>query len=449
MKIITCLIALLFILAVGRPVYGQQQASGDKFVTNEEYQKLKADHEKLEKDFETLKAQMQQLLQRGAPTDDAALKAKVADLEKKAAAKQAETDQSIEEMDKELQKVKTMAKESKPGTTGFLVGGYGTGGFNLEGQGGSKLAYATFNPLFLWKLNDRLLFEGELEAELAGNATDFKLEVAQVSYLLNDYMTLGVGKFLNPINFFVERQHMGWVNKLPDKPLGVYDGFLPEDLVGAQLRGGVPIGPTKIGYSVFVANSPSLKTDVSSVPVEELGTFEFDNFDNIGNRMTVGGRIGFLPIPALEVGYGIQWADVTPSDSPSTVNAIFQSVDLSYIRDTETLKGIVSLRAQWAWSRVGDYTYDLAGIVGGPYNFDNNRDGGYVQLAYRPTKIEQPILMKFEPVIRFDMLNEQGTLSGVDEHRITLGLGLLARPELGYQGGVCIRSSIWTQCRPA
>jgi hypothetical protein len=34
MKIITCLITLLFIVAAGRPVYGQPQASGDKFVTN-------------------------------------------------------------------------------------------------------------------------------------------------------------------------------------------------------------------------------------------------------------------------------------------------------------------------------------------------------------------------------------------------------------------------------
>ena len=100
----------------------------------------------------------------------------------------------------------------------------------------------TFNPIFLWKISDRLLFEGELELELEERETSLSLEMAQVSYLVNGYMTLGAGKFLNSMDYFVERQHMAWVNKLPDKPLAVYDGLAPESLVGVQLRGGIPIG---------------------------------------------------------------------------------------------------------------------------------------------------------------------------------------------------------------
>ena len=43
--------------------------------------------------------------------------------------------------------------------------------------------------------------------------------------------------------------------RLPDKPLAVYDGLLPETYVGAQLRGGIPVGSTRINYSGFIANA--------------------------------------------------------------------------------------------------------------------------------------------------------------------------------------------------
>src|SRR5204863_671502 len=183
---------------------------------------------------------------------------------------------------------------------------------------------ATFNPLFLWKLSDRLLFEGELELQLEGSDTSVSLEMAHISYLLNDYMTVSGGKFLNPMNYFVERQHMGCVNKMPDKPLAVYDGLVPESMAGAQVRGGIPLGPTKLGYAFFAANSPTLETNNPT----GLGTLNSDNFDNLGNHIAVGGRVGFYPIPELEIGYGFQYGSVRPSGSGSSdVNALLQSVD--------------------------------------------------------------------------------------------------------------------------
>src|SRR6185369_10236680 len=104
------------------------------------------------------------------------------------------------------------------------------------------------------------MFEGELELELEDGETTTALEQAHLSYLANDYMTFDAGKFLNPMNAFVERFHMAWVNRLPDKPLAVYDGLLPETYVGGQVRGGVPLGETKLNYAGFIANAPSLQT---------------------------------------------------------------------------------------------------------------------------------------------------------------------------------------------
>src|SRR5205823_8439389 len=266
---------------------------------------------------------------------------------------------ATDELRQEVDTLKTQVKETFPGSTKFLLAGYGTAGFTAR-SGEDPFFDASFNALFLWKLSDRLFFEGEMELEFEDNATTINLEVAQASYLLNDYMTIGVGRFLNPMDFFVERQHMNWVNKLPDKPLAVYDGLLPESELGAQLRGVVPIGPTKLEYVGFVANAPGLIT--APEEFSQLGMLDFDNDANLGGHVAVGGHVGFIPIPQLEVGYGIQRSKVGPRDH--AVENILQSVDFNYVRDSTLLKGLINARAQLVWSHVEHFVYDSNGVQG-------------------------------------------------------------------------------------
>src|SRR5438094_1424890 len=350
----------------------------------------------------------------------------------------------------EVDTLKTQVKETFPGTTKFLLAGYGTAGFTAR-SGEDPFFDAAFNAIFLWKLTDRLFFEGELEFEFEDQETTTNLEIAQASYLLNDYMTIGVGRFLNPTNFFVERQHMNWVNKLPDKPLAVYDGLLPESELGGQLRGVIPIGPTKLEYVGFVANAPGLITE--SDDFSEIGMLDFDNDANTGGHVAVGGHLGFIPIPQLEIGYGIQRSKVGPRDQ--AVVAILQSADFNYVQDSPLLKGLINFRAQWVWSHVGDFVYDPDGQQGfGPLEFNNNRNGGYVQMAYRPTHIDNDIMKNFEPVVRYDRLNQLHTPVGFDEQRLTLGLNYCVTPsavvKLAYEfddknGGARDQSAFMTQ----
>jgi len=414
---------------------GQDQGGSDKFVSKEDYLKLKEEHAHLKQELEALKSRLEQLSKSAASQEGTNVKAQVEDLQKKGASRQAETDQALDEFDKELKQVKQMAKDSFPGSTKMLLAGYGSATFMATRSGYGPAAplppdsrdanssfSATFNPIFLWKMSDRLLFEGELELELEGSETSTALEMAHISYLLNDYMTIGAGKFLNPGDYFVERQHMAWVNKLPDKPLAVYDGLMPESLVGVQVRGAIPVGPTKIGYAFFAANAPTLTTTPADPanPIE-LGTLSFDNFDNSNGHISAGGRVGFYPMPELEIGYGFQTAAVAPRGTD--VRALLQSVDLTYVRDSDILKGTVNLHGQWVWSHVDRYTYDASGSGGfGPLTFTNNRNGGYAQLAYRPSKLENIVLKNLEPVVRYDMINQKKTPVGFDERRFTLGL---------------------------
>src|SRR6266700_8215887 len=320
MKTIISISGALIVAAAITAVYGQNQTADKEVITipKEQYQKLLDEHQKLLEEMKEMKA----------------FKAQVLESMKKPAASQAETDQALADLEKEIKATKQMAKESFPGTSKFLLTGYGSAGFSDQNRGGDKKFYATFNPIFLWKMNDRLLLEGELEAELEGHETSLALEMAQISYLLNDYMTVGAGKFLNPMDYFVERQHMGWVNKLPDKPLAVYDGLLPEAEVGLQVRGAVPVGPTKLGYAIYAANARELNVDTNSIGATDLGTLEFNNFDNAGKHVAIGGRLGFLPIPEFEIGYGLQYSDVAPPGNGGSVKALLQSADMSYVRES-------------------------------------------------------------------------------------------------------------------
>lgn len=389
--------AVALALVAGSALHAQESAAKGNYVTRGEFQQLREENAQLRKELaelRELKAQLQ------------ALKAQASSAPKAASdggsAAAPSTDDS---------KDKIAPKSS----TDVLVTGYGSAGFSAYKHGDSAFN-AQFNPMLLWKVSDKILFEGEVEMELEGSETSTKLEVANLSYVANDYLTFQAGKFLNPMNSFVERYHMAWVNRLPDKPLAVYDGLLPETYLGAQVRGGIPLGPTRIAYSGFVANAPAIVQGVGDGDdIASLGSLEYDNFDNPGSRVATGGHVGFLPLPELEIGYGVHYSGL--SDSPH--HALLQSVDFSYVRDSELLKGALRLNAQWVWSHLGNGEYDLNGT---PTEFQNNRDGGYAQITYRPSHIDIPVLRQLEPVFRFDLLNQSRTPVGFNETRYTMGL---------------------------
>jgi len=412
-------VLLTLLLMSSAAIHAQEtKPAGEDYVSRAEYDKLKAEHEAMKQELEGLKTAVRQMANGTMPAPAEGPSATTKAPEGKQVVSEATSSSDLDALHEEVDALKSEIKGVVPGTTKFLLAGYGTAGFTAR-SGEDPFFDASFNAIFLWKLTDRLFFEGELEFEFEDGSTTTNLEIAQASYLLNDYITIGVGRFLNPMDYFVERQHMNWVNKFPDKPLAVYDGLLPESELGAQLRGVVPIGPTKLEYVAFVANAPDLIT-MPAGDFSTLGMLDFGNTANHGGHVTVGGHVGFIPIPELEVGYGIQRSKVGPRDH--AVEAILQSADLSYVRDSTLLKGLINFRAQWVWSHVGNFIYDPKGDQGfGPLEFNNNRNGGYAQLAYRPTGFGN-ILKSFEPVVRYDRLNQLHTPVAFDEERWSFGL---------------------------
>lgn len=394
-------------LIMASPIARAQNATTDGYVTRKEYEELKAQMLAMKEELDTIKKE------KGAiPKQESTERRAVADVHKEVAPEVAPP----------------VVEPEGPmlGTTKFYLGGWAEGMFEAR-NGRVSTFSASFNPIFLWELTPKLLFESRLEIEPSGGGTNVNLVYAQLSYLLNDYITLGVGEFFSPSNVFVERFEPQWINKLPDRPLAVYHGILPNISVGAEVRGGFPIGPTRANYAFYVSNGPSLNT----FDPRSAGTLDFNSYTDNNDDKAVGGRVGFLPIPGVEVGYGFETAE--PGFQGTTfahVRSLVQSVDLDITRDSDLLKGRINLYAQYAWSKVDHAVYDPDGSLGfGPLAFTSKRDGGYALVAYRPTKVDVDFVRNLEMIFRWDHLSRDPSgLGDPEEDRWTLGLDYWLSP---------------------
>jgi hypothetical protein len=388
----------VFLLAGGARA---QDAGPDRTVSREE-------HEQLRQQLEALQEELQGLREG----------AEVA---------QEESDQTATDFEQALRDVREKAMSALPGSTRFLITGYGSAGFSYRrptrGGARSKSAFgASLSPIFLWRASERVFFEAEPELELEDDETELKLEYADAAITLNDYLVVRAGMFLTPLSHFTESLHPAWINKLPDAPLHAAEegGLVPYSSVGAELRGAVPVGALKVAYAAFVANGPRLVTD----DPDELGTLSFDNFDGFNNP-ALGGRASVFLLPEFELGAsGLYGRFGERGTSFRGVDGYLIGAFANFTRDVEALAGTIDVRAEWVLSRVETATYDPTGALGvGPVRFRNQRQGGYVQVAYRPATVDVVVVKDLEVIFRFDWLDlpRGGPVRG-HERRFTGGV---------------------------
>src|SRR5437870_1208309 len=431
MKIHRCFLPALIqaaLLTIASPAARAQEPTTDGYVTRKEYEDLKAQMLAMKKELEALKKEKGQVSKQESLESHA-----VADVQKQVAPKQQNAEsQAIGDMHKEViaEAAPSLAEleASLLGTTKFLLAGWAEAMYEQR-NGRVSTFSASFNPLFLWELTPKILFDGRLEIEPSGGGTNVNLVNAQISYLLNDYMALGAGEFFSPSNVFVERFEPQWINKLPDRPLAIYHVILPNISVGVQARGGFPIGSTCVDYAFYVSSGPILNT----FDARSAGTLDFNSYTDNNDNKAVGGRVGFLPIPGVEVGYGFETSKPGFQGTTfSRVQALVQSADLEVTRDSYLLKGRINLFAQYAWSHVDHAVYDPDGSLGfGPLAFTSKQDGGYAELAYRPTKLDNDFLRNLEMIFRWDHLSRDPSgLGDPEETRWTLGLNYWLSPSM-------------------
>lgn len=186
---------------------------------------------------------------------------------------------------------------------------------------------ASLNPLLLFQISDRFLFEAEVEFELEEGVTETGLEYAQIDYTLTNNTKIVAGKFLLPFNIFSERLHPTWIHKFASPPPlyghGVGTGPTAPLLpiltdVGVQLRGTWDIGEfAYLTSAAFVTQGPTIETEehgeeagpeeghegeLAGQELIEIPEVVFgENFEDANENKMVGGRVGMGLAPYIEV----------------------------------------------------------------------------------------------------------------------------------------------------
>ncbi|MDE2027137.1 MAG: hypothetical protein KGJ11_01180, partial [Candidatus Omnitrophica bacterium] len=181
----------------------------------------------------------------------------------------------------------------------------GDGEVKWSGAGGNGKArgsygLADFAPIFLYRANDKVLFEAGFDTTIAnssfdttnspnpgavktstggnqGYSTTFNLSFAQLDYVFNRYITLIGGLMVLPLGTYSERS-AGWLNKLPDDPMA--RSLLIGSGVGAQLRGAKSIGDNgaQLTYSVYTVNGGHAIDNTSYATTIDSSSNTIQNF---------------------------------------------------------------------------------------------------------------------------------------------------------------------------
>lgn len=358
------------------------------------------------------------------------LKSRMENLEKELAsmrslleqqAQESVTKDEVQQLKEEVRVTRANQAEWKTYDSKVHLAGYAAVGYTDKGEMNNDAFHQVqFNPIFHYGYKDLFLLEAELEMEIEEGETLIGLEYMTVDWFINDYVTLEAGKFMSPLGQFQQNLHPTWINKLPSMPVGFgHEGAQPTAEVGVQLRGGFTLDMVSdtslMNYAVYVGNGPQLEIE------EEDGEFEIHAVETEGftededDEKIFGGRLGFLPIPNLEIGFSRAFGEVGLEDE-ATRDYDVMSFDLFY-----RLKNL-DLRAEYVKQEVDGLASSIA--PEGQW-----WEAWYVQASYKllPTK--------FELVARYGDLNS--THASQEQEQWAIGINYLfanqGMAKLSYQ----------------
>jgi hypothetical protein len=310
----------------------------------------------------------------------------------------------------------------------------------------SGFAFADFAPIFLYRANENVLFEAGFDFTLANNAPasagtayGFDLSFAMLDYFLNDYVTVQAGNLILPLGTYTERG-AGWLNKIPDNPMP--RGLLPNNGVGLQLRGAVPLGSSgqSLTYSVYGVNGPSsvdgtgnsgsldlggnvgILSAASSLPRQYgfgLPGTTFSTVGNLHSDPSGGGRIGwFYPWkPHYDVELGLSGQAGEWNDAGNLWSAVVADAAVHF-------GPAIELKGEYINTWVD--TSDLGNI---------RPNGWWIQGGYKLSglNLELPIINNIELVGRYDQSND-GLVPSTNSERYTAGFVYYFSNTLLFEG---------------
>ena len=342
----------------------------------------------------------------------------------KANAQDVQSTDEIQKLKQEIEQLKNESDTHKPGKSKFLLRGYAHSGLQITDEEFTFVG-GSFNPLFLYKQSDRLLFESEWELELAGGEVELAIEYANMSYLLSKNLTFRAGKILVPFGIFVPNLHPAWINKFPTGPLGAgHDGIIPSNDIGLELRGGSYLGNLKINYSIYAVNGSQLN-DGEEEP-EEAGVLHHANFPDNNKGKTIGGRFGFFPFSdsSLEFGISGMYGKVGAKETVmEDVAALHYAFDISYVKTLSSMSSVLDMKAQYSAVNVDAANYPFHENPDDLVTFDNNSSTWFAQVSLRPALVENNFVRRLEFAGRYSTLKTpEGSEWETDQTQVDLSI---------------------------
>lgn len=321
--------------------------------------------------------------------------------------------------------------KTKPSDLKFLLCGEAFTGFSIMDNKNNKkndfsFSETEFSPVFLWKLSDKLIYEGEVEFRLnngsgfaAGEGMKVILEFSNFSYVINDYMMLRAGLFFSSMGIFEDWHHQQVNNKFVSRPLGIgHHGLDSGTDLGLNLRGAFPLRNMKMNYSFDLTNGPKLNFGENDEA--DAGKLEWENITDNNNNKAIAGRIGLLPFSnsSLEIGGSAQTSLIGDRHSDyENVRTTYFGGDLLYNKDIAAIKGSIVVKSQLSYNYIDRTEYDFVeDSLSKHYSFENEAIAWFTQLSYRPTQAMNKVLRKFEPSVRYSSFDKpEGSKWGKDQ----------------------------------
>lgn len=308
--------------------------------------------------------------------------------------------------DEEIKSLNEKINYLMPGKSRFLLRGYAHSGIEYVPDEQLTFVGGAFNPVFIYKQSDRLLFEAELETAFENDGFEIALEYANMSYLLSKTITLRLGKIFIPFGIFTDRLHPAWINKFPTKPLGFgHEGVLPTTDLGVELQGGAYAGNLKYNYSFYLVNGPQLNTGEEHE--DDMGKLEYGKAIDNNFSKALGTRIGILPFvnSSLEIGLSAMISKVGERGSEfEDIGSQLYSIDLTYVKNVNFLRSVVDIKGQASWVNVDDAIYVSPEDPDEIFEFENKSKTYFAQFSIRPAYINTKIIENMEFAARYSKL---------------------------------------------
>lgn len=281
------------------------------------------------------------------------------------------------------------------GDTGLRLGGYASAQFDVPRTGDWQFKTHDLSLFLSWDNGSRLRFFSELEGGDVLTASDsqtlstrnahFEFERLYFDELINDKLTVRLGKFLTPIGQWnlIHAAPLVWTSSRPVATENLFSTHAS----GMMLHGVLPIAGRQLEYAVYGDASDTLDPHLSRNPFKNA----------------VGGRLRYSLDDTLQLGisfanyrlrdFGGERQSLVGLDAAWAYKKYELSAELVY-RAKESkavrslwqgyMQGVAPLGRQWFG--VGRYEF-----------FQQEQDGtgqvGVLGLAYRP---QRPLIWKLE-----------------------------------------------------